>query len=270
MVGPSVIGTAAAGKQLTGLSGTLGRVRRDHLPLPVVSLQRRRRRVPLDPRRDLADLRARRQGRREDARADRLRDRLDRHGVGLLEPRSGRSPHSGRCSSRPPSRSSPGPPVVGKTIQVTTGTWSPTPPKLTYRWERCNANGRVCAAIPNATTSSYTIAGADLGHALARDRPGHERLDDPERLQHRDARRSSAHAGHGPVATSARSSTAPRSSGSSSSRRPGSGRASGRSRSPSAGTAATRRARTARRFPAPPRTSTRSAQRTSGRRSGSR
>jgi hypothetical protein len=59
-----------------------------------------------------------------------------------------------------------GPPVQGKTVQVTTGTWSPVPSKLSYRWERCNPNGRTCAAIPNATGISYAIASADVGHAL--------------------------------------------------------------------------------------------------------
>ncbi len=59
-----------------------------------------------------------------------------------------------------------GPPVEGKTVEVTTGTWSPVPAVLTYAWERCNSNGRACAAIPRATSSLYTIASADLGHAL--------------------------------------------------------------------------------------------------------
>jgi hypothetical protein len=59
-----------------------------------------------------------------------------------------------------------GPPVIGKVVQVTTGTWSPVPTGLSYQWERCNPNGRACAAIANATTSSYTAASPDLGHAL--------------------------------------------------------------------------------------------------------
>jgi hypothetical protein len=59
-----------------------------------------------------------------------------------------------------------GAPVQGKTVQVTTGTWSPVPTTLTYRWERCNANGRVCAAIPKATGTSYTTTATDVGHAL--------------------------------------------------------------------------------------------------------
>ena len=59
-----------------------------------------------------------------------------------------------------------GAPVRGKTVQVTTGTWSPVPTNLSYRWERCNANGRSCAAIANATGTSYAITGADVGHSL--------------------------------------------------------------------------------------------------------
>jgi hypothetical protein len=59
-----------------------------------------------------------------------------------------------------------GPPVEGRRVQVTTGTWSPVPAQLTYRWERCNPNGRACSAIQSATGTSYTVASADLGHAL--------------------------------------------------------------------------------------------------------
>jgi len=59
-----------------------------------------------------------------------------------------------------------GAPLVGKTLEVTTGTWSPAPGAITYVWERCNANGRACAAIARATSSSYVVVQADLGHAL--------------------------------------------------------------------------------------------------------
>jgi hypothetical protein len=40
------------------------------------------------------------------------------------------------------------------------------PASLSYQWERCNANGRVCAAVPGATQPSYTTSATDLGHAL--------------------------------------------------------------------------------------------------------
>jgi hypothetical protein len=57
-------------------------------------------------------------------------------------------------------------PVEGKLLQVTTGAWSPMPERVTYGWERCNANGRICASIQGANASSYTVAALDVGHAL--------------------------------------------------------------------------------------------------------
>jgi hypothetical protein len=57
-------------------------------------------------------------------------------------------------------------PVQGKPVQVTTGAWSPSPTSVTYSWRRCNANGRVCAPIPDARDGAYTVAAADVGHAL--------------------------------------------------------------------------------------------------------
>jgi hypothetical protein len=56
--------------------------------------------------------------------------------------------------------------VQGKSVQASTGVWSPTPAKVTYEWLRCNRNGRVCGRIANATGSSYTIGAADVGHSL--------------------------------------------------------------------------------------------------------
>jgi hypothetical protein len=57
-------------------------------------------------------------------------------------------------------------PVVGGTLTVSTGEWSPMVDTFTYAWERCDAHGRSCAPIPGATTRSYRIVAADLGHAL--------------------------------------------------------------------------------------------------------
>ena len=56
--------------------------------------------------------------------------------------------------------------IEGKALQVTTGAWSPAPDAVTYSWERCNANGRICAPIPGASASSYLVTAADVGHAL--------------------------------------------------------------------------------------------------------
>lgn len=57
-------------------------------------------------------------------------------------------------------------PIEGKPLQVTTGAWSPAPSSVTYAWQRCNPNGRLCTAIAGATAAAYTLAAADVGHAL--------------------------------------------------------------------------------------------------------
>jgi hypothetical protein len=57
-------------------------------------------------------------------------------------------------------------PIEGKPLQVTAGAWSPAPASVTYGWQRCNANGRLCTAIPGATAAAYTVASTDVGHAL--------------------------------------------------------------------------------------------------------
>jgi hypothetical protein len=56
--------------------------------------------------------------------------------------------------------------VGGSLLQVTTGGWSPPPKAVTYAWERCNANGRLCADIAGASQSSYAVSNLDVGHAL--------------------------------------------------------------------------------------------------------
>jgi hypothetical protein len=57
-------------------------------------------------------------------------------------------------------------PIEGKALQVTAGAWSPAPSTVTYTWQRCNANGRLCTAIAGATAAAYTVVAADVGHAL--------------------------------------------------------------------------------------------------------
>jgi hypothetical protein len=59
-----------------------------------------------------------------------------------------------------------GAPVAGQQLKVTGGTFTATPSGATYAWLRCNANGRLCAAIAGATTDSYTVTAADAGHTL--------------------------------------------------------------------------------------------------------
>ena len=59
-----------------------------------------------------------------------------------------------------------GTPTAGQALQVTAGSWSQTPTALSYQWQRCNTNGRLCASIAGATAATYTVTAADAGHAL--------------------------------------------------------------------------------------------------------
>jgi hypothetical protein len=57
----------------------------------------------------------------------------------------------------------------GSMLTVSDGTWLPVTLayRYSYAWQRCNGNGRVCVPIPGATSASYAVAAADIGHALA-------------------------------------------------------------------------------------------------------
>jgi hypothetical protein len=59
-----------------------------------------------------------------------------------------------------------GTPTPGQALQVNPGSWNQTPTAYAYQWQRCNANGRLCAAIPNATAAAYTVTGDDSGHTV--------------------------------------------------------------------------------------------------------
>jgi len=78
----------------------------------------------------------------------------------------------GPIASNPPLLVATGQPLLegravqGKSIGMTTGAWSPTPEKVTYGWLRCNPNGRACERIAAASGSAYTIGALDVGHAL--------------------------------------------------------------------------------------------------------
>ena len=46
------------------------------------------------------------------------------------------------------------------------GTWKNTPTKLAYQWERCDAAGANCVAIPGATALTYIVQATDAGATL--------------------------------------------------------------------------------------------------------
>ena len=55
----------------------------------------------------------------------------------------------------------------GISISVGGDTWQTAPDTtVAYSWRQCNAAGQGCAAIPGASTSTYTPALADVGHTI--------------------------------------------------------------------------------------------------------
>ncbi len=61
-----------------------------------------------------------------------------------------------------------GVPETGQTLSASAGTWqAPLMPSLSYSWERCtDTTAEDCVAIPNATTSTYTVTTADAGSTI--------------------------------------------------------------------------------------------------------
>jgi hypothetical protein len=55
--------------------------------------------------------------------------------------------------------------AVGQVVTVATPRWSLSA-ATSYAWQRCNANGRLCAPIGGAATASYTVGADDVGHEL--------------------------------------------------------------------------------------------------------
>jgi len=53
-----------------------------------------------------------------------------------------------------------------QTLTATDGTWTNTPTGLTRTWQKCDATGANCVAIPGATASTYTVTATDAGATL--------------------------------------------------------------------------------------------------------
>ncbi|HEY2354600.1 MAG TPA: GH25 family lysozyme [Gaiellaceae bacterium] len=56
---------------------------------------------------------------------------------------------------------------VGQKLTVTAGTWTGSPTKFAYRWQRCDTDGLHCANIPKALHATYTATPGDLDSTLA-------------------------------------------------------------------------------------------------------
>jgi hypothetical protein len=56
--------------------------------------------------------------------------------------------------------------AVGQQLTEHDGAFSGSAATHAYQWQLCDAAGANCTAIPSATGSTYTIAGADAGHTI--------------------------------------------------------------------------------------------------------
>lgn len=54
----------------------------------------------------------------------------------------------------------------GQTLSAGTGTWSNTPTSFTYQWQRCASDGTSCGNITAATSKTYKLVAADVGHTV--------------------------------------------------------------------------------------------------------
>lgn len=60
-----------------------------------------------------------------------------------------------------------GTPQIGQSLSVSNGSWSgPGTITFSYQWLRCDQNGGNCGAITGATSKTYALTSADVGHTL--------------------------------------------------------------------------------------------------------
>jgi hypothetical protein len=75
------------------------------------------------------------------------------------------APQGPQATSRP---TISGTAEAGQVLKASTGTWNgATPMDFFYQWARCDTQGQNCSAVTGSlTTSTYTVAPADVGHRL--------------------------------------------------------------------------------------------------------
>lgn len=84
--------------------------------------------------------------------------------VGVLAGSGQAAQQAAPVNTNPPAIS--GTATVGQTLTATNGTWSNAPTSFAHQWLRCNAGGNSCVSVANGTQQTYTLVGADAGHAI--------------------------------------------------------------------------------------------------------
>jgi hypothetical protein len=54
----------------------------------------------------------------------------------------------------------------GQTLTASPGAWTAPDAAFTYQWQRCDATGANCVAVPGATAQTYAVTAADAGATL--------------------------------------------------------------------------------------------------------
>ena len=92
------------------------------------------------------------------------------NGAGATAPGSAAPAAPGADLTLPPvSTGAPaisGSPLVGQTLAGSIGSWIDSPTSYAYQWEDCDTLGLLCTAVSGATSSSYTLAGSDVGDTI--------------------------------------------------------------------------------------------------------
>jgi hypothetical protein len=55
---------------------------------------------------------------------------------------------------------------AGQTLTATTGVWTGSPTGFGFQWQRCDASGATCVAVPAATSGTYALGSADIGSTI--------------------------------------------------------------------------------------------------------
>jgi hypothetical protein len=65
-----------------------------------------------------------------------------------------------------PSINGAGSPQTGQQLSTTNGNWNGATGSFGYVWQRCDSSGNGCSNIGGATSSTYIVVSADVGHTL--------------------------------------------------------------------------------------------------------